>query len=83
MKEIPVLTPEYLTSVSVDTSPRSYLFTSATVRIAVHTNDDTELIRYVTHHFKGRRCAASFRYRNRTEIIILMREKKPYPVWFS
>ena len=30
---IPVLTPEYLLPVSVDSSPPSYLFTSATVRL--------------------------------------------------
>ena len=30
---IPVLTPEYLLPVSVDSSPPSYLFTSSTVRL--------------------------------------------------
>ena len=39
-------------SISVSSSPLFYLFTSATVRIAVHTTPkcDTEPIRYVTLH---------------------------------
>ena len=33
---------------------------------------DTELFRYVTLHFQGRRSAASVRYRNRAEITVFM-----------
>ena len=36
---------------------------------------------YVTLHFRDRRSAASCRYRNRAEIIVLTCEQKPYPVW--
>ena len=41
---------------SVDSSPRSYLSTSATVRISVHTalKSGTEPIRYMTLHFRDR-----------------------------
>ena len=41
----------------MDSSPRSYLFTSATVRIPVHTapKSGTEFIHYVTLHFRYRR----------------------------
>ena len=47
------------TSVSADSSPRSYLFTSATVRIPVYTTPKscTESRRYVTLHFRHR-CGA-------------------------
>ena len=38
----------------------------------------TEPLRYVTLHFRDRRGAASPRYRNRAEIIVLMFEQKPY-----
>ena len=34
-------------------------------------------------HFREQRGAASLRYRNRAEIIVIMREQKPYLVWFS
>ena len=42
------------TSVSLGSSPHSYLFTSATVRVPVHTTlkCGTEPIRYVTRHFR-------------------------------
>ena len=46
--------PEYLLpSQQISLSPHSYLFTSATVRIPVHTTPtcDTEPIQYVTLHF--------------------------------
>ena len=48
------------TSVSGDSSSRFYLFTSATVRIAVHSTPKcgTEPIRYVTLHFLDGRGAA-------------------------
>ena len=48
------------TSVSVDFIPRSYLLTSAMVRIAVNfaPNCGTEPIRYVTLHLGDRRVAA-------------------------
>ena len=67
------------TSVSVDSSPRSHLFTSM-VQIQVQTAPKccTEPLRYVTLHFRDRRGAASPRYRNRAEIIVLMFEQKPY-----
>ena len=72
------------TSVSVDSSPRSHLFTSM-VQIQVQTAPKccTEPLRYVTLHFRDRRGAASPRYRNRAKITVLMFEQKPYPVWFS
>jgi len=72
------------TSVSVDSSPRSYLFTSM-VQIHVQTAPKccTEPLRYVTLHLRDRRGAASPRYRNPAKITVLMGEKKPYPVWFS
>ena len=73
------------TSVSGDPSPYSHFFTSATVRIPVHSTPkyDTEPIRYVTLHFQDRRSAASLRYRNRAEITVLMFELKIYLKWFS
>ena len=48
------------TSISGDSSSRFYLFTSATVRIAVHSTPKcgTEPIRYVTLHFLDGRGAA-------------------------
>ena len=53
---IPALTSELFTSVSVGSSPRYYLFTSATGRISVHTAPKygTKPIRYVTLHFLDR-----------------------------
>ena len=73
------------TSVSVDFIPRSYLLTSAMVRIAVNfaPNCGTEPIRYVTLHLGDRRVAASPLYRNRTKITVLMCKQNPYPVWFG
>ena len=54
---------------SVDSSSRSYLSTSATVRISVHAalKSGTEPIRNMTLHFRDRRGEASLRYRNRAE----------------
>ena len=57
-------------SVSGDSSPPCYLFTSAAaLRIPVHfvPNCGTEPIRYVTPHFSDWRSTASHRYRNRVE----------------
>ena len=73
------------TSVSGDPSPYSHFFTSATVRIPVHSTPKygTEPIRNVTLHFQDRRSAASLRYRNRAEITVLMFELKIYLKWFS
>ena len=72
------------TSVSVDSSPHSRLFTSM-VQIQVQTAPKccTEPLRYMTLHFRDRRGAASLRYRNRAKITVVMCEQKPYPVWFS
>ena len=55
------------TFVSVGSSPRFYLFISATGRIGVHTAPKcgTKRIRYVMLHFRDRRDAASLRHRNR------------------
>ena len=46
-----------VTSVSVESSPRYYLLTSATVRVPVHTAPKygTKTIRYVTLHYNRRR----------------------------
>ena len=74
------------TSVPVSFHSRIYLiFTSATLRIPVHTalKSDTEPIRYVTLHFRDRRGAVSLRPRNCTEITVLMSKQNPYPEWFS
>ena len=73
------------TSVSVYSSPRSYLFTSAMGRIGVHfaPKYGTKPIRYVKLHFRDRRDAASLRYRNRATTTVLVCEQKPSPVWFS
>ena len=47
-------------------------------------SDATDGIRYVTIHFRDRRGAASPPYRNHyAEIMVLMCEQKPHPVWFS
>ena len=50
---------------SVDSSPHSYLSTSATVRISVHTalKSGTEPIQYMTFHFRDRRGAPSLCYK--------------------
>ena len=74
-----------ITSVSGDSSPCSHFFTSATVRIPVHSTPkySTEPIRYVTLHFQDRRSAASLSYRNRAEITVLMCELKIHLKWFS
>ena len=71
--------------VLVGSSPRSYLFTSVTVRIPVHTAPKcgTAPIQCVTLYFRDRRGAASHRYRIRAEITVLMCEQKYYPGWFS
>ena len=64
---------------SVDSSPRSYLSTSATVRISVHTalKSGTEPIRYMTLHFRDRRGeAASLRYRNRAETFVFANKRE-------
>ena len=73
------------TSVSVDSSPHSCLFTSMTDRIGVHAAPKygTRLIRCATLHFPIRRCAASLRHRNRAEITVLVCEQNPSPVWFA
>ena len=70
------------TSVSVDSSPRSYLFTSM-VRIRVQTAPKccTEPLRYMTLHFRDPRGAASPRYRKRAKITVLMCEQKPKRVF--
>ena len=74
-----------LTSVSVDSSRCSYLFTSGTVRIPVDAAPKcgTEIIPVVTLHLRDRCGTASLRYKNRAEITVLMCEQKSYPVWFS
>ena len=60
-------------------SPRSYLLTSATVRVPVDITSKcgTEPIRYEALHFRHRRGAASLRYINRAEITVLVCKKKP------
>ena len=68
------------TSVSVESSPLSYLFTSAT---GCSKGWHKTLIRCMTLHFLYRRGAASLRYRNRAEVTVLMCQPKHYPVWFS
>ena len=61
---IPALTSELFTSVSVGSSPRSYLFASATGRISVHTAPKygTKPIRYLTFHILDRRGATATLY---------------------
>ena len=78
----PVLTPELLTSVSADSSPRSYLFTPATVRylLKLHqtvAQNPSDMWRS-TFEFG----AASLRYRNRAEITVSVCKQNPYPLWF-
>ena len=53
-----------------------YLFT-------LHRKGGTEPIRYVTLQFRDLRDAASLRRRIRAKIAILVREQKPFSVWFS
>ena len=64
-------------SVSVESSPHSYLLTSVTGRIPT-PKCGTEPIRCVKLHFRDRPRLASSRYRNRAEITFLMCERKPY-----
>lgn len=55
------------------------------VWIPVHTTTKKPL-RYVTIQFHGRRGAAladSLRYKNRSQISLLICEQKPYLLWFS
>ena len=63
------------TSVSLGSSPRSYLFTSVTVIITIHTTAKcgTEPIWYVTLYFRDWRGAG----------VSLTCEQKLYPIWFS
>ena len=67
------------TSVSVASSLRSYLFTSATVRIGVPIAPKygTKPTRYVTLHFRDQRSAASLRHRHRAEITSLCVNRSP------
>ena len=69
-------------SVSVGSSPRSYLFTSAKLRMVFTPKYDTKAVRYVTL-LRDRRGAVSLRHRNRAEITVLVCEQKTYPVWLS
>ena len=55
-------------------SPRSYLFTSATGRIADHTEPKYGTIRYVMLHFLDWRVAASRRHINRAATTVLVCE---------
>ena len=79
-REILVLTlnpnPHFsiFTSVLVGFSSRPYLLTSATVRLPVNTPtmSDTNLSDHVMIHLQDRRGAASLRYRNCTEITVLV-----------
>ena len=68
------------TFVSEGSSPRSYLFISATGRIGVHTAPKcgTKPLRYVMLHFRDRRGAPSLRHRNRAAMNVLTCEQKPY-----
>ena len=72
---------------SVDSSSRSYLSTSATIRISVHTalKSGTEPIRYMTLPFRDRRGEASLRYRNRAETFVFANKReccKLMHVWY-
>ena len=62
------------TSVLVGSSSRSYLLTSATARLPVHTTtkSDRNLSDHVMFSLRDRRVAASLRYRNCTEITVLV-----------
>ena len=63
-----------LFSVSTGSSPRSYLFISATGEISVHTPPKygVKPIRYVTPHFQGRHGAASLCHKNRAAATVLL-----------
>ena len=65
-------------------NPRFYSFTSATVRIPVHTSlkCGSEPIGCVTIQFWDQRVAASLRYRNRAEITFLCAGTDSYRVRF-
>ena len=75
----------WFTSVSVVTSPHSYLFSFATVQIPVtkvwhrtYPISDAPLCTSAR-----RSVAPSLRYRNySTKITVLVREQKFYPIWF-
>ena len=69
--------------VSVDSGPRSYLFTSATVLIPVYPTPKYGTEAGVKLHFKARRGSALLCCRNRAKINVLASEQKLYPVWFS
>ena len=43
---------------------------------------DAQTIRYVTLHFRDRRGEALLRYKNRTEITVLMCERESSALWF-
>ena len=60
-------------------------FQSSLVVIHFHysPNNCSHSIRYMTLHFRGRRAAASLRYRNRAKITVIVCEQKPHQVWFS
>ena len=77
--------PRIFTSLSDGSSPRSYLFTSATGRIGVHTTPKygKKPIRYVTLYFRDRLGAASLCHRNCATTNVPVCEQKPYTVWFS
>ena len=68
-------------------SLRSYLFTSATVRIGVPIAPKygTKPTRYETLHFRDQRGAASLRHRHRAEITSLCVNRSPirYDFWTS
>ena len=70
------------TFISVGSIPHSYLFTSATGRIGVHTVSKygKKPIQCVTLHFRDRRGAASVRHRNRAALTVLVCEQKPFMV---
>ena len=70
------------TSVSVGSRPRSNLSTSAMGRVGVYNvpNNSTKSVRYVTLHFRDRRCAVSLRHRNHAATTVLVCKQKPYPV---
>ena len=61
-------------------SLRSYLFTSATVRIGVHIAPKygTKPTRYVTLHFRDQRGAVSLRHTHRAEITLLCVNRSPF-----
>ena len=72
------------TSVSMDSSSLSYLFTSVQIPADTTPKCGTEpSIRYVKLHFQNWHVVDSLRYRNRAKNTILMCEQKPYPQWFS